>query len=364
MQQRRLDRLVRRQYNGAVTQRERTPAIIYHPLFLGHDTGEHVESATRLSTLEQALRGSGWWRRDAVLAPSSAPLEWLQRVHAPSYIASVERLCSRGGGFLDLDTVVSPGSYRAAFLAAGSGLLAVDLLLASEPRPSFALVRPPGHHAERAKAMGFCLFNNIAVAATYALERYGCERLLIVDFDVHHGNGTQDAFYGDGRVLYFSTHESPLYPGTGRLAETGEGAGAGANFNLPLPAGVGDAGHLLAFQEVLLPAARRFRPQLILVSAGYDGHWRDPLAQMALTITGYGQLVGTLRDLAAELCDGRLALFLEGGYDLQALAQGVVGSLDALAGRPVQDSLGPAPWRAGEPNVASIVAPARRLHAL
>jgi acetoin utilization deacetylase AcuC-like enzyme len=347
-----------------VIERQSAPAIIFDPLFLAHDTGEHVESATRLVALEHALRGGGWWRPEAVLTPSPVSLEWLHKVHEPEYVASVERLCADGGGFLDLDTVVSPDSYAAALLAAGAGLLAVDLLLAAEPRSSFALVRPPGHHAERAKAMGFCLFNNVAVAARYALERHDCQRLLIVDFDVHHGNGTQHTFYADGRVLYFSTHESPLYPGTGHLHETGTGAGLGSTINVPLPAGTGDSGFLRAFREVLLPAARRFAPRLVLVSAGYDGHWRDPLAAMSLTIAGYGELVRMLRDLAEELCGGRLALLLEGGYDLAALAQGVVGSLNALAGRAVEDRLGPAPGLAQEPDVTNIISTARRLHAL
>ena len=349
---------------GVVENTGRRPAIIYHPIFLEHDTGAHPERAARLVAIRQHLEAKGIWADDEVLRPGPVPLEWLFKVHDPKYVLALEAFCADGGGYLDVDTVASPRSYEAALHAVGAGLLGVDLLFASPPQPSFALVRPPGHHARSGEAMGFCLFNNIAVAAVYALERYGAKRVLAVDFDVHHGNGTQETFYRDPRVLYFSTHQSPHYPGTGRLEETGAGAGVGCNVNLPLPARTGDEGYLKSFREVLVPVARRGRPEAILVSAGYDGHWREPLADMRLTVTGFGAMVGVLRDLADELCEGRIAFLLEGGYDQEALALAVAATLDSAAGLPVDDPLGPPAWPSRESDLSAIIATARRLNAL
>jgi acetoin utilization deacetylase AcuC-like enzyme len=347
-----------------VQERVQRPIVIYHPIFLEHDTGGHPERAARLVAIQEHLVSTGVWRQELVREPAAVPLDWLLRVHDAQYVRAVERFCAGGGGFLNLDTVVSPRSFDAALHATGAGLMSVDLLLASEPRSSFALVRPPGHHAEPSEALGFCLFNNVAVAAGYALERYGVQRVLIVDFDVHHGNGTQDVFYRDARVLYFSTHQSPLYPGSGRVDETGAGAGVGCNVNLPLPANTGDAGYLRTFREVLVPLARRWRPDLVLVSAGYDAHWREPLAEMRMSVSGYASLVAELRDLAQELCGGRIALLLEGGYDPRALALGVAATMDTLSYLAVDDPLGPAPGLGTEPDVSGIIATARRLHEL
>ena len=347
-----------------VEEKLKAPIIIYHPVFLEHDTGRHPERAARLVAVQEHLVATDRWRIDTVLAPAPVSLEWLLKVHDAEYVRALERFCVDGGGSLDLDTVISPRSFEAALHAVGAGLLSVDLLLASKPRSSFALVRPPGHHAEPGEARGFCLFNNVAVAAVYALERYGAQRVLIVDYDVHHGNGTQDIFYRDGRVLYFSTHQSRLYPGSGRLDESGAGAGAGCNINLPLPAHTGDAGYLRSFREVLVPAARRWRPDLVLVSAGYDAHWRESLAEMRLSVAGYAALVSELWDLAEELCERRIAFLLEGGYDSQVLASAVAATLDICSGLTADDPLGPAPRPATEPDVSSVIATARRLHAL
>ncbi len=241
-------------------------------------------------------------------------------IHASEYISYVKSKAEKGGGWLDPDTVMSPKSYEAALYAAGGVLVAVEAVMKEEVDNAFALVRPPGHHAIQDRAMGFCIFNNVAIAAKFALSKFNLNRVLIADFDVHHGNGTQDAFYSDPKVLYFSTHQYPFYPGTGWMDETGTGAGEGTTVNFPMAAGWGDEEYLRAFNEVLIPVARRFQPQLILVSAGFDAHWADHLAMMKVTITGFAQMAMILKELAAELCQGRLVFTLEGGYNLRVVA--------------------------------------------
>jgi acetoin utilization deacetylase AcuC-like enzyme len=241
--------------------------------------------------------------------------------------------------------VISRDSYTAALCAAGAACRAVDVVLApaGPGAGAFALGRPPGHHACRDLAMGFCLFNNVAVAARHAQREHGVERVLIVDWDVHHGNGTQEIFYADGSVGYFSTHQWPFYPGTGKWTERGVGSGEGSTCNVPLPAGTGDAGYVAAFAGVLVPFARRFAPDLILVSAGYDAHYADPLGQMAVSTRGFAALTGVVAGLATELCGGRLAFVLEGGYDLEALGAGVVATLECLNGTCVSRDAEPGP---------------------
>ena len=348
-----------------VEARAGRPAIIYDSIFLEHDTGDHPERAERLVRILAVLRERGLLDELETISPQPVTLEWLTKVHTPEYVRFIEEVCARGGGLLSMDpTPVSKRSYAAALFAAGAGLRAVDLLFATEPRPSFALVRPPGHHAEPSQALGFCIFNNIAVAATYALQQHGAERVLIVDFDVHHGNGTQDIFYEDGRVLYFSVHESPLYPGTGFVDEIGAAAGRGATVNVPLPPGTGDDGYAAVFAYVLAPVARRYGPAAILVSAGFDGHWRDPLASMELSVAGFAALVGAVKGLADELCAGRLAFLLEGGYDLDALGYAVAATIDTLMKRPIVDPIGPSPRRGRVADVSRAIAAARRAHAL
>jgi len=230
---------------------------------------------------------------------------------------------------------------------------------------AFALVRPPGHHAVHDQAMGFCIFNNVAVAAKFALNKFSLDRVLIADFDVHHGNGTQDAFYADPKVLYFSTHQYPFYPGTGWMDETGTGKGEGTTVNFPMVAGWGDEEYMRAFNEVLVPVARRFQPQLILVSAGFDAHWADHLAMMKATITGFAQMTRILKELAAELCQGRLVFTLEGGYNLRVVASSIKATFDVLLGNSaIDDPLGKAPAATKPGGFDEHIATIRRIHHL
>jgi acetoin utilization deacetylase AcuC-like enzyme len=245
----------------------------------------------------------------------------------------IATVAARGGGMIDADTVVSAGSYTAALHAAGGAVALVDQLLDGSAPTGFSAHRPPGHHAEAARAMGFCLFNNIAVAARHALDAHGLERVMIVDWDVHHGNGTDDIFHEDPRVLFLSIHQSPLYPGTGAAADVGSGPGRGATVNLPVGPGTGDDVYRSLIDHVAVPLARRFAPQLLLISAGFDAHAEDPLADCVVTDEGFAAMAGSLRDAAAGL-GIPVGGVLEGGYDLPALARSVAATLEALGGHP------------------------------
>ncbi len=303
--------------------------VYYHPLFLEHETGTHPENKRRLIAATQALLDSGLelgW-----VTPEPAPITAIARVHDPDYIESVEKLAARGGGHLDLDTTVSPRSYEAALLAAGSGLMAVDKALRSGEK-AFLLVRPPGHHAMPRQGMGFCLFNNIAVATAYALEEKGLERVLIVDWDVHHGNGTQAMFYGEPRVLFFSTHEAGHYPGTGRTVETGADVAEGTIVNVPLLAGDGDGAVQQAFDTLLEPLARAYQPQLILVSAGYDPQKGDPLGDLQFSQSAFQWMAARLVQMAEQAGAAGPICFLEGGYVPDMMAASIVATVRGLAG--------------------------------
>lgn len=316
---------------------------MYDPIYLEHDTGDHVENSQRLIAAMSCLKETGIQEKVSRLPSRPALLEELEMVHAPDYISYVKSKAEEGGGWLDPDTIMSPKSYEAASYAAGGLMGAVEAVMRGEVDNAFALVRPPGHHAIRDRAMGFCIFNNVAVAAEFALSKFSVNRILIADFDVHHGNGTQDAFYADPRVLYFSTHQYPFYPGTGWIDETGTGEGEGTTVNFPMTAGWGDEEYLRTFNEVLVPVARGFQPQLILVSAGFDAHWADRLAMMKVSVKGFAQMVMVLKELAAELCQGRLIFTLEGGYNLQVVASSVKAVFDVLQGNSeIDDPLGKA----------------------
>jgi len=305
--------------------------FVWHDRCLLHDNGPgHPERPQRLTAIRDHLERRGVLARLLVLTPEPAPLEALARVHDEAYVEALRRVCARAPVRLDPDTGVSEGSWAAALLSAGGGIAAVDAVIAGRARSAFVCTRPPGHHAERDRAMGFCLFNNIAVAARHAQDRHGVERVAIVDWDVHHGNGTQHMFEDDDTILYISTHEWPFYPGTGARGERGHGRGIGTTINLPLPAGSGDDEYERLFETVVLPAIESFEPGLLLISAGFDAHEADPLAGMALTTGGYATLTTLLRDAARRLCEGRIVSMLEGGYDLGALAASVEAHLRAL----------------------------------
>ncbi len=337
---------------------------VYNPVYLKHDTGQHVEVAARLEAIISHLEKTGLKEQLTLIEPRPAMVEEIALVHRREYIKEIEAKAASGGGWLDPDTVMSAGSYEAALYAAGGLIRAVEAVMNGERTSAFALVRPPGHHATSRQAKGFCLFNNIAIATEYALAGYNLERILIIDFDVHHGNGTQEAFYENPRVMYISTHEYPFYPGTGDLGETGSGAAKGTNINIPLPAGCGDGEYLAVFEQIIVPAAKGFKPQLILVSAGYDGHWADPLAMMQLSITGFGQMARIIKGLADELCGGRLVLTLEGGYHLVALAASIKATFDVFLGKSIDDSLGQPPRSFGAVNIDRLIGAVKEIHKL
>ena len=305
--------------------------IVYDPVFLLHETGFHPERKERLEATINLLRREGVLDKLARIEPRPATEEEIARVHDLGYIHSVQQAWDSGRGYLDMDTYLNQHTYDVALKAAGGGLEALDWVM-KEGEKVFLLVRPPGHHAEQNRGMGFCIFNNIAVAAEAARAVYGLERILIVDWDVHHGNGTQDSFYDDPGVLFFSVHQSPAYPGTGSLGETGTGKGKGYTINVPLGPGSTDEDYRLAFEKVLKPVAEQFKPQLLLVSAGQDAHTLDPLAGMSLTLAGYRWMTAFLKDIADRHCGGKMLLFLEGGYDLKGLSEAVLVVLDELAG--------------------------------
>jgi len=326
-------------------------AYVYDPIYLEHDLPSHPENARRLTSVIDALEQSDLAQRLELLQPRPATVAELQRVHSPEHVERVRRAAESGGGQMDADTYVCPRSYDAATMAAGGVVRAAEAVLAGEVDNAFALVRPPGHHATAQRAMGFCLFNNVAVAARAALADPSVERVFIADFDVHHGNGTEDIFADDPAVFFFSPHQYPDDPGTGPSREQGHGAGEGTVLNVPLAAGVGDEGYAQVYEDLVWPLAERFAPDLVLVSAGYDGHWRDPLAQMNLTLAGYAHLQGELVRLAQKLCDGRIVFTLEGGYRRDVLANGVLNAFYAMLGEDtVLDPLGAAPQAGSVPN--------------
>ncbi len=335
---------------------------VYDPIFLKHTYFGHPENAQRLEAIDQALHKADLWSSLQQVPSRRATEDELGYIHPGPYQSQIKTISQRGGGMLDMDTYTTAESYPAAATAAGSLIDLTLAVLEERLKNGFALVRPPGHHAVSNRAMGFCLFSNIAIAAK-AAQRRGIERIAIVDFDVHHGNGTQDVLNTDPNVLFFSTHQYPHYPGTGRADELGLGEAKGTMVNFPLSVGVGDAGFKQLYTEILIPLIRRFEPQLILVSAGYDCHWDDPLAQLGLTLRGLAWISQTLIDLAKELCQGKIVFTLEGGYHLEVLGHGVSNSIKALLGRAdFTDPLGESPWP--EPNLRTYIKEMKRLHKL
>ncbi len=308
--------------------------LVSSPLFRRHLTGPgHPERPARLEAIDRRLQESGLDTRLTPVEARAAEPRLIETIHSASYIRRVEAACARGASILDSpDTGIAPASFETALLAAGAALALVDAVVEGRVDNGFAAIRPPGHHAERDRAMGFCLFNNVAVAARHAQQRHGLGRILVIDWDVHHGNGTQHAFEEDPSVFYASLHQYPHYPGTGAAEEHGRGRGLGFTLNLPLPARSGDGEWLAAFDRHLAPAAAGFRPDLVLVSAGFDAHRLDPLSGTLVSEEGFSALTERVLDIAHTHCGGRLVCLLEGGYHLEALARSVQAHLESLLG--------------------------------
>jgi len=314
----------------------RKTAVLKDRLFLEHDPGfDHVECPERLSVIYEELDKPE--NQERFLFPEFAPASFseLAMNHSEAHINRIAETACSQFAVLDPDTHTSPRSYDAACLAAGAVIAGLRLVAGGEAENAAALVRPPGHHAERDFARGFCLFNNIAVGAHYGLRQLGMERIFIVDWDLHHGNGTQHSFYDTDQVLYCSTHQYPYFPGSGGLQETGQGRGEGYTVNVPLPGGQTDDSFARIFNELFAPLARQYRPDCIMVSAGYDTYVSDPLGTMAVTANGFAYMTRVLVELAEELCGGRLVMALEGGYNFQGLKDGVLATLGEMAGDSV-----------------------------
>ena len=307
------------------------PVFLSHPSSLDHDTGPHPERADRIRSIEAVLEKRDWLGFERIESPA-VRRDVLEAVHPGSYVDWIEET-SAVTSYLDPDTLVGPGSLGAALHGTGGAVRLVELLLEGSAPSGFSCHRPPGHHAEVARATGFCLFNHVAVAARHALDRFHLDRVLIFDWDVHHGNGTNDIFHSSRRVLYASIHQSPLYPGTGPASDEGSGEGAGFTINLPVPPGTDDADFLALVDQVIVPVALSFEPQLVLISAGYDAHRDDPLASCLMTEEGFRSMAESIRDLAAEL-EAPLGAVLEGGYALQPLAHSVAATMEVLASPP------------------------------
>jgi len=314
------------------TQPASRTAIVYDEIYLEHETTlGHPETPERLLETIETLKVTGLYSQLIEIKPTLAPMEYLRTIHTPQYIDRVGATCDNAPTHLDSpDVPVSPMSFEAAITAVGGVLSAVDAVIEKRAANAFCAVRPPGHHALADRAMGFCIFNNVAIAARYIQNKHRLPRILIVDWDVHHGNGTQAAFYEDPTVLYFSVHQYPFYPGTGSEEEKGAGPGLNYNINVPLPAGSGNSVYIKAFEEKLRPAAIAFDPDFVLISAGFDAHENDPLGGMALTTEGFAELTQIVKEIAEKSCQGRLVSVLEGGYDLEALAASVEAHIRVL----------------------------------
>jgi len=337
-----------------------TSLVFYYPQ--GHqrhsETG-HPERPERVEVVRRTLIEAVLWDQYSKVTPLVLPVEFLYSVHSPRYLGSLKAVCE-AGDHLDEDTYTTCESWQLALNAAGGTAAVAEAVWRTENISQgdqklcgFALSRPPGHHAERDRGMGFCLMNNIAIAAQFLISYplsgiNNAKRVAIVDLDLHHGNGTQNIFYDREDVLYISTHQSPLYPGTGSLTELGAGSGLGYTLNLPFPPGTGDNGYQTAMEEIILPKLEQFKPEIILVSAGFDPHWRDPLGHLQLSASGYGMLIKSLVGWADRYCQSRILLVMEGGYDLMATSACALASVNALLGLPFQDTVGPAPRPEGK----------------
>lgn len=304
---------------------------ISDPFYLKHKNEPHPENPGRLNAIQKNIESSKYYNNLTLIQPRKATVEDIAKVHGTGYIRSVEDSCRNGVRNLDADTVISSDSYQAALLSAGAGLEALDKILEGTVDNAFCAVRPPGHHAEQNKAMGFCLFNNVGVIARYAQDVKNIQKIFIFDWDVHHGNGTQHSFYKDSSIYYSSIHQYPFYPGTGGVDETGTGDGLGSNLNIPMRAYSYDTDYINAIEHKLIPVIQKFNPDLIIISAGFDAHENDPLAQINLSTDCYGKMTQKLMEIANDVCNGRILSMLEGGYDYSALADSVQLHVETLS---------------------------------
>jgi acetoin utilization deacetylase AcuC-like enzyme len=318
---------------------------IHHPASLEHDPSalspEHPDNPLRVRRIEAAMASAEWLGCELMQAPAASPAE-LELVHTRGHVDSIRTLCESGGGQIDSDTYVGEASYRAALHAAGGACAMVRALVSGEAESAFCGVRPAGHHAGREHAMGFCLFNNVAIGAELAIQQLGLARVLILDWDVHHGNGTADIFRYRDDVLFASIHQSGLYPGTGALSDVGSGRGSGFTINVPVPAGTDEEVWISVLEHVIVPVGLEFRPELVLISAGFDAHRADPLGSCRLEASSFAQLAGHVREMADEV-GAPVGAVLEGGYDPDALAESVLATVSALSGKVPADSIAPDP---------------------
>jgi acetoin utilization deacetylase AcuC-like enzyme len=318
--------------SGAAAKTAVGTGFVYDAIYLKHDTGAgHPERPERLTAIVDRLQQKGLLQDLVRVKSAAASLEWLTTVHTPEYVERVKKSCQADTGYVDTpDAPASRDSYEVALNAAGGALAAVDAVMDGTVKNAFCAIRPPGHHALKDHAMGFCLFNNVAIAAKYIQKKHKLAKVLIVDWDVHHGNGTQAIFYDDPTVFYFSIHQSPFYPGTGSAEEKGAGKGLGFTHNVPLAAGCGDAEYKKVFEEELKPAAAAFKPDFVLVSAGFDSAKDDLLGRMKVTPAGFSELTRIVKGIAEQYCQGRLVTVLEGGYNLESLAASVEAHVRVL----------------------------------
>lgn len=304
-----------------------------------HNAPNHPERPERVEEIRKALAQAGLWQEEFLITPVKVPEAVLKAIHTPGHL---ERL-GNAAQYIDADTYLTPKSGELAFNAAGGGIAVAEAVWKQEVKRGFALTRPPGHHATPDDAMGFCLLNNIALAAEHLLQNLGAERVAIVDIDLHHGNGTQDIFYHRGDVFFCSIHQYPLFPMTGLAHETGANQGEGLTINVPFPPRAGDIARMTALEQAVLPAMEAFEPDILLVSAGFDAHWRDPLGHQLASVQGYGEVLASLTQFADQHCQGRIAVFLEGGYDLMAGAASALAATQAMLGIKWEDPFGPGP---------------------
>lgn len=337
--------------------------IAFDPIFLKHDFIGHPENAKRLDSIITRLKETGLFEKMQTITSRAADIKEISICHSEEYVDYVESFCEKGGGYFDPDTYSNKNSFLAATTAVGSSIDLTKEVCSGKLKNGFALLRPPGHHALANRAMGFCLFGNIAIAAKTALTQPGINKVVIVDFDVHHGNGTQALVGDDPNILFISTHQYPFYPGTGSIREIGTGDSEGTIINIPLQAGVGDGGFKSVFEEIVIPSLQRFHPDLILVSAGYDAHRDDPLANLSLSLSGFDWITTQLIKSATQLCSGKIIFILEGGYNLDVLSYGVSNAIRRLLGiDEFEDPIGKSNHT--EPDITQLLIELKKIHSL